>query len=131
MFRCSRPLFNAVARKSSTGITGLAVHPRPLPVLQETYQNTLQRLSAFPATSVYRQATEALTHHKLEILKAANGDVARVEKELDEGQIEESLVIAEDEWRLAGKMLEWKAWEPLEEAPEPGQWEYFGKTTTS
>ncbi|THV04913.1 hypothetical protein K435DRAFT_648406 [Dendrothele bispora CBS 962.96] len=107
MFRLTRPLFQAV--KTSTGITGLAVHPNPLPALQKTYESTLTALQALPATSVYRQGAEALTLHKLNVLKGANGDVGAAEKQLNEGQIEESLEIAQDELSLAKKMAEWKA----------------------
>ena len=150
MFRCTRPLLTAVTKRS-TGITGLKVHPDPLPELKKTYEATLQTLSAMPLSSVYRQGTESLTTHKLRILERSNGDVQAAEKELDEGQIEESLDIAQDELSLANKMLQWKAyvatigsavfcarltssqisWEPLEEKPEPGQWQYFGKEATA
>ncbi|KAI0335312.1 NADH2 dehydrogenase [Cubamyces sp. BRFM 1775] len=130
MFRFTRPLLNAV-RKPSTGITGLKVHHDPVPELKKTYEATLQTLSAIPQSSVYRQGTEALTLHKLKVLEKANGNVATIEKELDEGQIEESLDIAQDELSLAQKMLQWKAWEPLEEKPQPGQWQYFGKEATA
>ncbi|KAI0669938.1 NADH2 dehydrogenase [Trametes maxima] len=130
MFRLTRPLFYA-ARKTTTGITGLKVHHDPIPALKQTYDSTLQILSAIPQSSVYRQGAEALTLHKLKALEKANGDIAAAEKELDEGQIEESLEIAQDELSLANKMLQWKAWEPLEEKPQPGQWQYFGKETTA
>ncbi|KAJ7361707.1 Ndufa5, NADH-ubiquinone oxidoreductase subunit [Mycena olivaceomarginata] len=122
MLRLTRPLFQAL--RSSTGLTGLAVHPDPLPALSQTYQNTLTTLSHIPPTSVYRQATEALIQKKLDIVNAANADIAAAEKALDEGVIEESLLIAIDELKLASQMIEWKAWEPLAEKPEPGQWEY-------
>lgn len=108
MFRLTRPLFQAVT-KTTTGITGLAVHSNPIPVLTQTYRSTLEALAALPSTSVYRQGAEALTLKKLGILEKANGDISAVEKELDEGQIEESLLIASDELKLAGKMAEWKA----------------------
>ncbi|THH19851.1 hypothetical protein EW146_g1389 [Bondarzewia mesenterica] len=130
MFRLTRPLLQQVT-KLSTGITGLAVHPNPLPELARTYESTLTTLSSLPQTSVYRQGTEALTLRKLKIVQVANGDIAEVEKQLDEGQIEEALLIAKDEHALVGKMAEWKAWEPLEEKPEAGQWEYFGKASTA
>jgi len=126
MFRLSRPLYQAL--KSSTGITGVAVHPNPVPTLLETYRATLARLSEIPPTSVYRQGTEALTQRKLSIVESANGNVEKVEQELDEGQIEEAILVAKDELNLVGNMIQWKAWEPLEEKPQPGQWEYFGKT---
>ncbi|KAJ3719891.1 ETC complex I subunit conserved region-domain-containing protein [Lentinula raphanica] len=129
MFRLTRPLLQVA--KTTTGITGLAVHPDPLPTLTRTYKATLEALSALPSTSVYRQGTEALTQKKLSIVEAAKGDIAAVEKGLDEGQIEESLLIASDELQLVGKMAEWKAWEPLEEKPEPGQWEYPGTTAST
>ena len=107
MFRLSRPLLQAVKR--STGITGLAVHPNPLPELVKAYETTLSTLSAIPQTSVYRQATEALVRHKLNIVQSADGDVSAVENALNEGQIEQSLDIATDELSLAAKMIEWKA----------------------
>jgi NADH dehydrogenase (ubiquinone) 1 alpha subcomplex subunit 5 len=107
MLRLTRPLFQAL--RSSTGLTGLAVHPDPLPALSQTYQNTLTTLSHIPPTSVYRQATEALIQKKLDIVNAANADIAAAEKALDEGVIEESLLIAIDELKLASQMIEWKA----------------------
>jgi NADH dehydrogenase (ubiquinone) 1 alpha subcomplex subunit 5 len=107
MFRLTRPLFQAV-RKTTTGITGLQVHPNPLPELAKTYQSTLSLLSSIPESSVYRQGVEAITQRKLEIVNAANGNVAAAEKELNEGQIEEVLDVAKDELNLASKMIEWK-----------------------
>jgi NADH dehydrogenase (ubiquinone) 1 alpha subcomplex subunit 5 len=107
MFRLTRPLFQAV--KTTTGITGLAVHPNPLPALTQVYESTLFALNNTPPASVYRRGLEALTLRKLSIVKAASGDIATVEKQLEEGQIEESLQIAEDELQLVGKMAEWKA----------------------
>ncbi|TFY81584.1 hypothetical protein EWM64_g2437 [Hericium alpestre] len=130
MFRLTRPLFQQVT-KLSTGIYGVPVHHNPLPELSRTYESTLTALSALPETSVYRQGTEVLILRKLNIVQGAGGNIAEVEKQLDEGQVEEALMIAKDELSLAGKMAEWKAWEPLEEKPEPGQWEYFGKVSSA
>ncbi|KAF4622839.1 hypothetical protein D9613_001843 [Agrocybe pediades] len=129
MFRLTRPLFQAL--KKTTGIHGLDVHKNPLPELVKTYEATLSTLSSIPQTSVYRQGVEALVRHKLNVVKNANGDISLAEQQLKEGHIEEALDIATDELSLAAKMVEWKAWEPLEEKPEPGQWEYIGKTTSS
>ncbi|KAI0307734.1 Ndufa5, NADH-ubiquinone oxidoreductase subunit [Multifurca ochricompacta] len=129
MLRFTRPLLQV--SKLSTGIYGLAVHPNPLPELTKTYESTLAALSSIPGHAAYRQGTEALTLRKLKIVQNANGDIAEVEKQLDEGQIEQLIAIAKDELNLVGKMVEWKAWEALEEKPEPGQWEYFGKTSTA
>jgi len=150
MFRLTRPLRQVLKR--TTGIHGLAVHPDPLPALIKTYESTLSTLSSIPQTSVYRQSVEALVRNKLNIVKNASGDVTAVEQRLNEGQIEEALDIAADELSLVAKMIEWKAyenlylisclddekfmtlfysWEPLEEKPEAGQWEYVGETTTA
>ncbi|TFK57251.1 hypothetical protein OE88DRAFT_1650894 [Heliocybe sulcata] len=126
MFRLTRPLFQQVL-KSTTGITGLHVHSNPLPELVKTYENTLSLLSRVPETAVYRQGAEALTSRKLKIVQGVDGNIEEAEKQLDEGHIEEVLEVAKDEESLATKMLEWKPWEPLEEKPEPGQWQYFDK----
>ncbi|KAJ9106900.1 hypothetical protein QFC20_003908 [Naganishia adeliensis] len=128
MFRSSRILLNAVrGTKVSTGITGLAVHPDPLPVLTQTYKSTLSLLSQLPAESVYRQATEAVLKQRAAIIEKANGDVEAVERELDSGMIEQVLQVAKDEQSLAAKMLEWKPWEPLQVKPAPGQWDPIGE----
>ncbi|KAJ8522573.1 hypothetical protein ONZ45_g915 [Pleurotus djamor] len=129
MFRASRPLLQVLKR--TTGITGLDVHPNPLPQLAKTYESTLNILATIPQTSVYRQGVEALTQRKLKIVQDAQGDISAVEAQLDEGQIEESLDIASDELKLAAKMVEWKAWEPLEEKHPQGQWEYSGTQSTA
>ncbi|KAH9982396.1 hypothetical protein BGW80DRAFT_1263120 [Lactifluus volemus] len=117
MFRFTRPLLQA--SKLSTGLYGLAVHTNPLPELTKTYESTLSALSSIPEHAAYRQGTEALTLRKLKI------------RQLDEGQIEQAMAIAKDELSLVGKMAGWKAWDTLEEKPEPGQWEYFGKTSNA
>lgn len=99
----SRPL------KASTGITGLAVHPDPLPALLSTYRSTLAILSQMPQEAVYRQATEAIINHRIKVVEASKGDIEHVEKELDAGIVEQLIQQATDEERLAGKMREWKA----------------------
>lgn len=53
-----------------TGLTGLVTHPSPRPTLIYLYQTTLQKLKAFPESSAYRQSTEALTRHRLQIVEA-------------------------------------------------------------
>lgn len=108
MFRLTRPLFQVI--RSSTGLTGLAVHPNPLPELTKAYESTLNLLSTIPEASVYRQGVEALTKNKLKIVQEANGDVAAAEKKLDEGLIEQALDVAKDELTLVSKMIEWKAY---------------------
>ena len=53
-----------------TGLTGLHTHPSPRPTLIYLYTSVLQRLSAFPESSVYRQSTEALTRQRLQIVES-------------------------------------------------------------
>ncbi|KAH9042342.1 NADH2 dehydrogenase [Lactarius hengduanensis] len=128
MLRFTRPLLQQ-ASKLSTGIYGLAVHPNPLPELIKTYESTLTALSSIPEHAAYRQGTESLTLRKLKIVQDAKGDVAEVEKQLDEGQIEQAIEVAKDEAQSGGQ--DGRVEGPLEEKPEPGQWEYFGKSSTA
>ena len=53
-----------------TGLTGLVTHPFPRPTLIYLYTTTLERLKAIPESSVYRQSTEALTRHRLQIVES-------------------------------------------------------------
>lgn len=61
-----------------------------------------------PNDSVYRQATSAILKYRTSVIEKSAGDVAKVEQELDAGQIEEVLEAAKDELKLAGNVLEWK-----------------------
>ena len=129
MFRATRPLFQSLASripvppaatsaapigsvssKRTTNLVGLAVRPDALPALQSTLSKTLGALSAssIPSHSVYRQSVETSVKHKLSVIENAKGDVAAVENQLGEGQIEEVLVSAETELGLVGKMAEWQ-----------------------
>jgi NADH dehydrogenase (ubiquinone) 1 alpha subcomplex subunit 5 len=54
-----------------TGLTGLLTHPSPRSTLIYLYSSTLDKLQKMPESSVYRQATEALTRHRLAIVEAA------------------------------------------------------------
>jgi hypothetical protein len=70
-----------------TGLTGLTTHPAPRPALILTYHQTLEKLQQLPASSVYRQSTEALTKHRLSIVestKPAGYDewLSRVQKQI-------------------------------------------------
>jgi len=137
----TRRLLHAVAARTYssriTGITGLAVHPDPLPVLVSTYQANLDLLQSVPDAAAYRQSTEALLKRSLRVVNKAihdlEGDnaIATVETQLQQEHVEMIIQAADDELALTKKMIEWKAWEPLEDAPAPGQWEYFGTESRS
>jgi len=53
-----------------TGLTGLLTHASPRSSLLYIYASTLSKLSQFPESSLYRQSTEAVTNHRLKIVKA-------------------------------------------------------------
>ncbi|KKZ66652.1 hypothetical protein EMCG_00215 [[Emmonsia] crescens] len=53
-----------------TGLTGLTTHPRPRQALLILYTTTLKKLQNIPESSVYRQATEALTKQRLKIIES-------------------------------------------------------------
>ncbi|KAH8691301.1 putative NADH-ubiquinone oxidoreductase 299 kDa subunit [Talaromyces proteolyticus] len=54
-----------------TGLTGLLTHPSPRSTLIFLYSRTLEKLKTLPESSVYRQSTEALTRHRLQIIESA------------------------------------------------------------
>ncbi|KAF3482869.1 NADH-ubiquinone oxidoreductase kDa subunit [Arthroderma uncinatum] len=53
-----------------TGLTGLSTHPSPRPTLIYLYTTTLEKLKTIPESSVYRKSTEALTKHRLDVVKS-------------------------------------------------------------
>jgi NADH dehydrogenase (ubiquinone) 1 alpha subcomplex subunit 5 len=75
--RAATRLFTAVKQAefleagAPTGLTGLLTHPSPRSTLVYLYSSTLDKLQQIPESSVYRQATEALTKHRLAIIQAA------------------------------------------------------------
>ncbi|KAH7379640.1 ETC complex I subunit conserved region-domain-containing protein, partial [Pyrenochaeta sp. MPI-SDFR-AT-0127] len=52
-----------------TGLTGLLTHPSPRSALLYHYTSTLDKLKKIPESSVYRQSTEALTKHRLQVIE--------------------------------------------------------------
>jgi NADH dehydrogenase (ubiquinone) 1 alpha subcomplex subunit 5 len=115
--------------KQSTFLTGVVVHTNPLPALASVYQTTLSALGHLPPTFPYRQATEALTQHRLSVVEQAmkthgitpdnvegsspgQGDqaVRAVESTIEGGmQVEQLLDVARREETLVARMIDWKA----------------------
>jgi len=89
-------LFAVVTKKGNylnaytpTGLTGVMTHPAPRPHLMYLYNTTLDKLKQLPESSVYRQSTEALTKHRLQIVESQIPDGLeewrqRVQKQIDE-----------------------------------------------
>lgn len=106
--------------KRTTNIAGLEIHPDPLPELVSTYTHTLNVLKGLPETAVFRQSSEAVTQHRLDIVKEAmtaasretvygsEAAIDRVVAAIDGGLIEEIVDQANDEFHLAAKMIDWK-----------------------
>lgn len=122
LFRTTSRLLQATPVTSSpiartrltTGLTGLAVHPSPLPALLQTYASTLSLASQMPPSAVYRQAVESITKERIAAIEelghqGAEKDIEAVEARIGMGLVEELIVMAEGELQLAAKMLEWKA----------------------
>jgi NADH dehydrogenase (ubiquinone) 1 alpha subcomplex subunit 5 len=53
-----------------TGLTGLWTHNSPRSTLLYLYSSTLDKLQAFPESSLYRQSVEALTKHRMTLVEA-------------------------------------------------------------
>ncbi|GAA6059363.1 hypothetical protein JCM10212_003261 [Sporobolomyces blumeae] len=147
MFRATRRLLQATAAsppapaqslrtKVTTGIAGYSVHPEPLSALESTYTSTLTLLQQIPASAVYRQSAESITKERLAAVTSlgghgSEGEIEAVEAKIGAGLIEEVVEQAQAELALAGKMIEYKAWEELETQPAPGQWEQFKQTPST
>lgn len=52
-----------------TGLTGLWTHRSPRSTLLYLYDTTLDKLKAVPETSLYRQSVEAVTKHRMDLVK--------------------------------------------------------------
>ena len=118
----SSNLAAASRTRTSTHITGVAVHPAPLAALENTYTSTLSLLKTLPEESVYRNATSAVTEYRLAALRqivqneksqgrsADNEEaISLFEEKMDQGLVEEVLNQAQHEQKLVAKMAEWKA----------------------
>ena len=51
-------------------------------------------------------------------------NIQELEKKINCGQIEEVIIQATNELHLTRKILEWKAWEPLENEAPKNQWKW-------
>ena len=108
------PAAAGVRTRTTTGLTGLAVHPKPLPSLLSLYSSTLAMVGQMPPSAVYRQSVESITNERIAAIELLGGDGAEasiqaVEAKLGVGLIEEVILMAEGELKLAASMVEWKS----------------------
>merc|ERR1711915_754244 len=111
------------AVKLTTGLTGLKVAAHPHRTLGILYKRILKCLVQMPEDAAYRQYTEQVITQRKSVLDSEK-DVSQVESKINGGQVEELIIQAENELKLARKMLEWKPWEPLVQEPPPNQWKW-------
>lgn len=103
-----------IRARLTTGLTGLPVHSSPFPALLHTYTSTLSVLSQMPPSAVYRQSVESIIRDRVAAIEELGGtgeekSIEAVEEKIGLGCIEEVLIMAMGELKLAQKMLEWKA----------------------
>ncbi|XP_015585007.1 NADH dehydrogenase [ubiquinone] 1 alpha subcomplex subunit 5 [Cephus cinctus] len=113
----------AGALKKTTGLTGLAVSIQPHYFLSVLYSKVLRALEKLPQDYIYRQQTEEIIRERAAILKN-NPDWRDVEAKIGCGQMEELMIQAENELRLAKNMVQWKPWEQPEMQEPPNQWKW-------
>jgi len=111
------------AAKVSTNLTRLAVAKNPHHLLGVFYSKSLRALAKMPSDYAYRKHTEQIILERAEMVKTIK-DVSELEKKIGCGQIEEVVIQADNELKLARKILEWKSWEPLENEPPVNQWKW-------
>ncbi|KAM5322312.1 NADH dehydrogenase [ubiquinone] 1 alpha subcomplex subunit 5-like [Glossophaga mutica] len=131
--RGGTPLFGAVVAgllKKTTGLVGLVVCLSPHERLRILHTKILDILEQIPKNAAYRKYTEQVTNERLGMVKA-EPDVKKLEDQIQAGQIEEAILQAESERSLAGKMIQWKPWEPLAEEPPAGRWKWPIKSSAN
>ncbi|KAJ8098768.1 ETC complex I subunit conserved region-domain-containing protein [Lipomyces tetrasporus] len=114
--------YRAGPENAKTGLTGIYEFPNPRPRLLRLYQETERLLKEFPEDSVYRKSVEGICKLRSQVIKD-NTEVEEIEQKIGGGLIEELLIQAGEEYRLAEHLLKWKAWEKLEEEPPSGVWD--------
>ncbi|CAF0733266.1 unnamed protein product [Adineta ricciae] len=109
--------------KATTNITGLAVSKDPHYALKLLYGKILRDLKKIPETSVYRKYTEDTINSRLAHVEN-EPNIARLERKINCGQIEEVIVQAENELMCVRRMALNNVWGPLIGQAPPNQWKW-------
>uniref|UniRef100_A0A8J2WJS7 NADH dehydrogenase [ubiquinone] 1 alpha subcomplex subunit 5 n=1 Tax=Daphnia galeata TaxID=27404 RepID=A0A8J2WJS7_9CRUS len=107
----------------TTGLTGLVVAQNPHHTLSVLYGKILRTLQNMPQDAAYRRYTEEIIKERA-LAVTEEKDIAKLEKRINCGQVEELIVQAENELTLSRKMQAWKPWEPLVSEPPANQWKW-------
>ncbi|CAF1043363.1 unnamed protein product [Rotaria sp. Silwood1] len=109
--------------KATTNLTGLVVCKDPHYALKLLYGKILRDLKSIPETSSYRKHTEDIINSRLEHVEN-EPNIARLERKINCGQIEEVIVQAENELMCVRRMALNHVWEPLVAQAPPNQWKW-------
>nr|BAN21154.1 NADH dehydrogenase, putative [Riptortus pedestris] len=109
--------------RKATGLTGLEVAKNPVHTLNNLYSKLLRALDKMPKDAAYRKHTEEIVNKRVAIVNEAKS-VKEIEEKINAGLVEEVIVQAENELRLARNFAYSKPWEPLVSRPPEGQWKW-------
>ncbi|KAK9504795.1 hypothetical protein O3M35_008980 [Rhynocoris fuscipes] len=118
----SKLLFETICKRS-TGLPGLPVCERPRHILSQLYRKTLRVLNQLPDECAYKNYTRDIILYRLKIVdETPNPD--QIEQKINSGQVEELIIQARNELKLARNFCEWKPWENLVEMAPVDQWKW-------
>ncbi|XP_014211718.1 NADH dehydrogenase [ubiquinone] 1 alpha subcomplex subunit 5 [Copidosoma floridanum] len=109
--------------KHTTGLTGLSVSKNPRQSLQILYEKIIFALQKLPSDYFYRQYTEKIINDRAKVVNEVEV-IHDIEKKIDCGQIEELILQANKELKLARSMLEWRSWEQQINKNFDDQWSW-------
>ena len=103
--------FSFSSTKTSTGITGLIANPNARNNLLSLYCELKKKLKELPEDYGYRKGMLTILENRTKIIEnEANSDLD-VEIQINEGQLEELVEQAHEEFNLLEKLAnEWKPW---------------------
>ncbi|OAD52677.1 putative NADH dehydrogenase [ubiquinone] 1 alpha subcomplex subunit 5, partial [Eufriesea mexicana] len=102
-------------------LTGLPVLHNPRMELTLLYESILRFITALPEDYVYRKTTESLVKERQKIVKE-NENLDVIEEKINQGQLGELVIQAQNELSLIELLAQEKPWDNLMEKAPPDQW---------